>query len=193
MNKEQLNNLVISYQGGNEEALNDIFRTVSPLVERASEDLEGIVNDVTKFDCRILLKVKNLADDFSEETRDFLSIVKTLISKEKSDFIKRRSKHLEEVSLEYLETPKENDLGFQLKDPLAGIEDKVLFKEKVTLLAQGDQRRNKILTEWSKGTNDKGVSLMLAHQLGGNPESHRKFITRFKTECCNRLESEVSN
>lgn len=189
MDRNQLNSLVFSYQNGSEVALNEIFQEINPLIEKASADLETVVTDVTKFDCRMILKVKKLAEDFSEETKDFKSIVKTLISREKSDFAKRRSKQIEEISIDKLQLQDEEGKGFQFSNSKAGVESEVLFQEKITLLAQGDSRKEMVLIEWSKGAEDKSISKVLAHRFGGKPESHRKFISRFKTECRNRLES----
>lgn len=188
MNK-QLNNLVVTYQTTQDDFLIDeIFKSINPFIEKTSREIEHLIEDVTKFDCRMILKVKKLLETFDEEKDDFLSIVKTLISREKSDFIKRRSRKLEETSMNALTSgDSDEELGFQFEDPLARVEDEVVLNEKIALLAQDDLRRKIILTQWSKGADNKSISVMLAHQLGGNSESHRRFITRFRNDECRPL------
>lgn len=189
MDKAQVNSLVVEYQGGNEDRLDDIFAIVNPLIERASDEIAHLVTDVTKFDCRIVMKVRRLMKTFREDKDDFIAIVKTLISREKADFRTRRSRtqYGEEMSMEFLAEPQSDSPGYQFTDEQANIEDEILFNEKITLLAQGDKRRKTVLLEWSKGANDKSISEALARQYGGTAESNRVFISRFKKSCCDRL------
>jgi hypothetical protein len=65
----------------------------------------------------------------------------------------------------------------------------ILKKEKIALLAQGDSRCQMILYAWMNGcTNDSELASMLAHRFPNTkPESHRKFIRRFRKECQKRL------
>lgn len=191
MNKEKLNSLVIAYRRGNHEVLDEIFQTINPLIERASKEIEGKVADVTKFDCRLIIKAKKIVEEtFDEKKGDFISVFKTAVSREKEDFVNRRSKYLDEVSMEFLAEPQGDELGYQFEDRRASVEDDIAYKEKVTLLAQGDERKEIILDQWTKGATDKSISEMLAHRFGGNEETHRRFITRFRPKCQNILLSQ---
>lgn len=74
-------------------------------------------------------------------------------------------------------------------DVLANVESEVVAKRTIDLLAQADRRKLVILNEWANGnTIDSDISLALAREIGGNPESHRKAIQRFRIECRNALE-----
>lgn len=188
---EKMNNLVISYQKGDPEAVNTLFRKVNPFIEDASRELESLVDNYTEFDCRITLKIKKLLETFDRKReRNFIGIVKTLIDYEKSDFITRRSRKLEEVSKESMEDPVNEEEGIQFGDHSEKVEDEILLKEKIALLAQGDLRKETILTEWTKDTEDSSISKLLAQLFGGKSESHRKFIQRFKSECAKRIQEE---
>ena len=189
LSREEINSLVVSYQKGNEEAINDLFLAINPIIEKASNELDRIVLDVTKFDCRIIMKVKRLAETFSKERHDFVAAVKAIVSNEKSDFINRRSRNLEEISYEFLAEPDggEDSLGYQFTDLSEDVEEEVLFKEKIALLAQGDSRKETILSQWTKGATDTSISELLAKHFGGKAESHRKFISRFKSELRGKL------
>lgn len=190
MERSQINSLVMSYKEGDEMALEELFRKVNPLIERASNELDRFVPDVTEFDCRMLIKIKHLIKGFSSEKHDFIAAVKSLITQEKSDFFNRRTKKLEEMSLEFLAEPDdgEDSLGYQFTDYGEDVEEKVLFKEKIALLAQGDPRKNLILNQWTKGATDTSISELLAQRFGGKAESHRKFISRFKSELRSELD-----
>lgn len=187
MNKEQINSLVVDYQNGNDLAIGALFEIINPLIERTSNEVEKVVVDVTKFDCRVISKVKKLADTFQYDKHNFVGAVKAIISKEKSDFIKRRASHLNEMSMEFLAEPRNGEPGYQFEDTKHNVENDLLFKEKIALLAQGDVIKTCILNEWTKGAEDTSISLMLTHKFGGNSESHRKYIQRFRIKCRKRL------
>lgn len=74
-------------------------------------------------------------------------------------------------------------------DVLANVESEVVAKRTIDLLAQADRRKLVILNEWANGnTIDSDISLALAREIGGNPESHRKAIHRFRIECRRALD-----
>ncbi len=187
MNKSQVNALVQDYRNGNELALDDIFRKVNPLIENASRIVEKVSDDPTKFDCRVLLRIKRALTD--PDVKDFAGYVKTIIGNEKSDFLTRRKRKREDISMTALEGDGDEDLGYQFQSK-DDTENYVEFKERVTLLAQGNPKKETILKQWSRGAEDKAISELLAQLYGGKASGHRSFIKRFKTECRNKLASE---
>ncbi|WP_079516570.1 hypothetical protein [Rossellomorea marisflavi] len=181
MNKQHLNTLVAEYRGGNELAFGEIFRMVNPLIENASRLIEKVSDDPTKFDCRVLLKIKKAIED--PTIKDFGGYVKTIIGNERSDFLTRRKRKREDISMTAMEGDGDEDLGYQFKST-EDTEAEVVFKERVTLLAQGDPRKTLVLEQWSKGVSDnKAISELLAQLFGGKATGHRSFIKRFRTEC----------
>ena len=187
MEKRKLNQLVVEYQNGNSEVVDDIFKAINPMIEKASRDIEKFVDDFTKFDCRMVTKAKQLIETFDDSRDDFLAIFKTRLTREKAQFIKRNSrKHERQTSMATLEGDGEEDLGYQFKSS-ADVEAEIEFKERVTLLAQGNPKKETILSQWSKGATDTSISELLAQLYGGNAKSHRVFVARFKTECRTRL------
>lgn len=187
--KRHLNSLAVSYRDGNEDAVDELFMAVAPYIERESNLISYYVDNFVKLDCRVTVKIKNFLEKFDEEKDDYLAVAKTIITRERFDFMNRRKRDAQMVSKD--RAPEGTDLnGWDIEDPLARAEDTVLFKEKITLLAEGDHRKELILLKWSEGEHDKNISELLAQRLGGKSESHRKFIGRFKTECKNRLATE---
>lgn len=84
-------------------------------------------------------------------------------------------------------------LEFEPIDLLAQVSEtvveKISLKEKIARLAT-DDRELVTLNAWANGFNDTQVSTTLASHFGGNKESHRKFVRRFKVKCQERLEKE---
>lgn len=192
MNKQKLNGLVLAYQNGDDTALAELFTTVNPMIERASLEVEPFLEDFTKFDCRVVREIKRQIDSFEYGRHDFLAAVKTIISQSKARFIRRNSRKSEGyVSMTALEGDGDENLGYQFES-IESTEHDVFFKERVTLLAQGNPKKQTVLLQWSKGAEDKAISELLAQLHGGKAESHRKFIQRFKTECRNQLEVEFA-
>lgn len=104
---------------------------------------------------------------------------------------KRRNKLEQATSLsdESFEDDEGQAVEYEPEDVLADINSGNLeVKETIALLAQNDRRRNLILNAWTKGyTDDRELSSILADTLGGNSESHRKFIHRFRNSCRTQL------
>lgn len=72
----------------------------------------------------------------------------------------------------------------EFSDDLAVVDDALLVKEKIALLAKGDLKKRAILIAWSDGFyNDSALSELLAQLFGGKPESHRQAIKRFRSFC----------
>ncbi|MGY3188756.1 hypothetical protein [Lysinibacillus sp. TE18511] len=65
----------------------------------------------------------------------------------------------------------------------------ISLNEEIARLAT-DDRELATLNAWANGFNDTQVSTTLASHFGGNKESHRKFVRRFKVKCQERLEKE---
>lgn len=78
--------------------------------------------------------------------------------------------------------------AIEVEDDLAVIDDSYLVNEKIAFLAEGDSRKEMILKSWSDGFyNESELATLLTQRFGGNTESQRKFIRRFKKTCRKRL------
>lgn len=192
VSREVINEWVRDYKNGNEGAIDGIFEAVRPIIEESSRELEPYVTVFTKFDCSVIKKLRRLAKTFNEGEHDFMSAAKAIILREKADFFKRRSDIDSEISKELLEGEDEEELGYQFEDVSADVEAEVLYKEKVDLLAQDDERKKVVLEHWTKGASDSSISELLAQLFGGKSESHRKFVRRFRKECQRILSVEMS-
>lgn len=183
MKSSHLNSLVDSYQNGDELALVGIFDAVNPLIEKASSELELLVDNYAKFDCRIVMKVKRLIETFDIDKHDFLSAVKAIIGNEKAFLINRSKNKPARISKEKMEEGRDGEVGIELRSQYISVEDQVIFREKITLLAQGDERKTIILNQWLRGATDVSISQLLAQRFGGEVNTQWVFLKRFKKKC----------
>ncbi|WP_077297392.1 hypothetical protein [Virgibacillus pantothenticus] len=114
-----------------------------------------------------------------------------MINKIASDSVNNRyKKEHYEVFSEFLQddTSEDEEINLDPPDVLANVEAEIEQKEVTAVLANGDHKKELILDCWTIGnTNGKMIARMLAHTFGGNPESHRKSINRFKSNCSKKL------
>lgn len=175
------------------ENLNFIERAVSEpavveIVQNVSESIWHRLPDVTVFEHFCYVEIgKAIAHGNISSIEGF------------AGYIARRAaaRHLKRTGYEspkmFSEMASENredeeEVEYEPIDVLADVESEVINKETVTLLAEGDCRRKKVLEGWALGnTNDSQISRSLARSFGGNADSHRKFVQRFRTSCQDKL------
>ncbi|WP_065643760.1 hypothetical protein [Bacillus paralicheniformis] len=152
-----------------------------PYVEWESRRIAHLIRDMTSFEQRCYEKIGKALEIFSDNGRDKRALIQRIIKKERAHFLKNHSLR-NDIAIE------EGDTVWEPIDVLADVEGEVLLKEKIALLAQDDPRKKTILEIWNRGcTNDSEISSLLAERFGGNPESHRKFIRRFRLHCQDQL------
>ena len=167
-------------------------------------EIPWLINSIYKESDR-LATIVVYTEDFEERCIGYIGQYLRLSPKNKENksylmrMIKRKSKEVREEyaatnSINMSELEIEDDYGdrteFDPMDVLADVESEVIAKEMTALLAQGDHRKKEILGYWSIGnTNHALISRLLAQTLGGNKESHRKAINRFRKDCHEYLES----
>ncbi|MGN7387769.1 hypothetical protein [Sporosarcina sp. SAFN-015] len=163
-------------------------KTVVSLVEKASAEIWYKLPDATSFEHTCYVSIgKEIVE---KEIKSVAAIARYCINRAAARHLKR-SKYEAPTSFRDLAISKGNDeesAEYEAEDVLANVENALVMKETqketISLLAQGDRRRNLVLNAWANGfTDSREISSILADTLGGKSESHRKFITRFKTEC----------
>lgn len=155
------------------------------LVQSVSRQIELVVRDVTSFEYECYRKLTNTFEKYEkrgEEIRSELALAHRVVREVRNDFLKRRK--LEQVS--YFEDFAMEGKTYEIPDANRfeeGIEEQESLHEKIALLAQGDRKKEMILSAWVNGTNDSDISILLAQELGGKAESHRTYIKRFRAKC----------
>lgn len=155
-----------------------------PYVLRESNRIAHLIPDFTSFEQECYQAIGYALERYLENGREKKALIQKTIRQVKSRVLRnRRSRR--ELSIEAI---GDEETMWEPRDVLADVEGEVLIKEEIALLAQDDPRKNTILAIWNRGcTNDSEISSLLAKRFGGNPESHRKFIRRFRVHCQNQL------
>ncbi|MED4579085.1 hypothetical protein P9480_10015 [Bacillus atrophaeus] len=155
-----------------------------PYVIRESERITHLIPDQTSFEQECYQAIGYALERYLDNSREKKALIQRTIKQVKARVLKNRCSR-DEVAIEAI---NEEGTVWEPVDTLASVEDAVLLKEKIALLAQNDPRKQTVLSIWNRGcTNDLEISSLLAKRFGGNPETHRKFIRRFKERCQSQL------
>ncbi|WP_077736248.1 MULTISPECIES: hypothetical protein [Bacillus] len=155
-----------------------------PYVEWESRRIAHLIRDMTAFEQRCYEKIGKAIEIFSGNGRDKRALIQHIIKQERDHFLKNH-KLRNDVAIESI---NEEGNVWEPEDVSENVVGKVLLKEKVALLAQGDPRKRVILEAWIRGcTNDTDISTLLAQRFGGNAKCHRIFIQRFRSRCQSQL------
>ena len=154
-------------------------------VYRESDKLLTKISDTARFEERCIEALGDylsLKKENRKHKKHLLVIISRKVGEALNSFRKEESVTFSDVSPE----PDEDgdEMEFEPEDVLANVEGEVVTKEMTALLAQDDHRKKVILGNWVEGnTNYADISRSLARSFGGNRESHRKYIQRFRKEC----------
>lgn len=157
------------------------------IIQRIYEVGDGLrtaVVDQTKFEERCINRVARYLNGDKSRT-SHRNYIERLIQQEASDY-RRRGKKEDAELFTTLATYDDDgeEMEFEPEDALTDVEDEVIARETAALLAQDDRRKEMIVGSWTLGIeNCSEISRLLAQSIGGNPESHRKFIQRFRADC----------
>src|SRR5690625_3965587 len=153
------------------------------IIYETSDKIRTSAIDQTHFEERCIKRIAR----YLKEDRNRLKnkrYIKSMVKREASDYIKWCRKEEASMFSEIDLTDDEEDLEFDPMDVLANVESEVIAKEMTALLAQGDHRKKVILGYWTIGnTNHALISRLLAQTMGGDKETHRKAINRFRKDC----------
>ncbi|MED1742042.1 hypothetical protein P4U97_21530 [Bacillus swezeyi] len=173
MKEKQFNRMVMAFEFG-----------AVPFVIKESSKIAHLIPDFTSFEQECYQEIGRALERHRSNGRDKKALIRFAIREVKYRVLKNRKLR----SDSYFEQHTEGERVWEPVDVLADVEGEVLLKEKIALLAQDDPRKKTILAIWNRGcTNDSEISSLLAERFGGNPESHRKFIRRFRVHCQNQL------
>lgn len=162
------------------------------LITRAVDKERNHVANTEMLEDRIYKRLSRYIKGDEERVRHFRTIKRMVyetISEFKDTYRKEFYEHFSEFDT--VNTSDGSTTEFEPIDVLADVEGEVLVKEMTALLAQ-DGRRKIVIEAWSLGnTNSSYISRTLARTIGGNVETHRKFIQRFEKECREKLATAI--
>lgn len=173
------------------------YPKVVEIVEEVSERIWYKLSDPSSFEYACYTAIGQ-AIMKSNEVRSVEGLARYIANRMAAKMIKERDRRKNKIGIMYFDDvdmnngDKEEKTRFEPEDTSADVESEVIAKEMAALLGQGDQRKLVILGNWMEGNlNDSDISRSLGRTLKGNPESHRKFIARFRDECRKRIATVV--
>jgi|SRR5699024_2369340 len=149
-----------------------------------SDRVRNKLTDQSLFEERCIERVANYLNVCESHRRNKRYIERLINEVASAVLTRNRNEHAEIFSELSKKDEDGEELEFEPEDVLADVEKEVMAKEMTALLAQDDHRKKEILGYWAIGnTNNAYISRSLARTFGGNAESHRKAINRFRKEC----------
>lgn len=184
MTNKKLNMLAVTARSSSD-AMWQIKHQFSPLIRKISEDIRNAISSQESFENECEKQIEYAVRNYREGYDIKPIIVRNIhrvAKKHRSRFEKRLVGYeITPMTLRDKKTGKLKELP--IVDVLADVGQSLNVKE-IIRLAPDDSRKFLVLGAWMSGNyNDSEISTLLAKRFGGNPESHRKFITRFRTKC----------
>lgn len=161
-------------------------------IYEVSERIRHKVTDQTLYEERCIKRVADyLAQDKTNKRNK--RYIERLINEVAAAVVTRnKNEHADIFTSLAIEDDDGEEVEFEPQDVLTDVESEVIQKETAAKLTQGDCRKELILGYWTIGnTNDKQISRSLTRSMGGNAESHRKYIQRFRKSCATELTAAI--
>ena len=165
---------------------------VIEVVERAASQIWHKIPDVTSFEHTCYVEIgKGI---LRNEVKSIEGLANYITNRSAARHV-NKTKYEPPITFSEMESEVREDveeIEFEPEDVLANVEGEVIKRETADLLAQGDCKKEKILGFWSIGnTNNAYISRSLARSFGGNEETHRKYIQRFRKSCAEQLRTAI--
>lgn len=184
--KEQLNILALKAQRGDTYAMWEIKSHFHNTVHRLSEANRNRIVNQSSFEEGCFKIIESTVLRFNPERGELPQLVMNFIKRRLGQESSRYRKKTKDYVIEQLSYDMSDD-GYseiQLEDDLAIVDGNILLNERITGLAAGDPRKLAILISWTESDYcESDTALLLAKQFGGKSETHRKSITRLRTQC----------
>ncbi|MMZ45525.1 hypothetical protein D1872_71260 [compost metagenome] len=186
VNKEQLNTLAVRAKAGDTSSMWEIKFHFQNTIHRMSDANRNKLTSQSRFEDECFEIIEDTVRRFDPDKGDLPQLIVNFIKRRLGRSVKRHLiKTRENVVIPLVaNTDSEGYAEYDIKDDLAIVDGNIMLNERITGLAAGDLRKLAILKSWTEPEYcESDTALLLAKQLGGKPESHRKAITRFRSEC----------
>ncbi|MEI2280741.1 hypothetical protein [Paenibacillus polysaccharolyticus] len=187
LNKQQLNNLAVKAKNGDLVAMWEVKFHFQKMIHQLSEYNRNRLNQAD-FEDECFKIIEEIVMRYEIDKGDLPQLVVNFIKRRVGRTTKRyekktKSENYVTVSMIQSETA-EGYTEFEIQDDLAIVDKDLMYNERITGLAAGDSKKLAILKAWSEpGHSVTATAKELALLFGGKAESHRKSITRFRSEC----------
>jgi hypothetical protein len=189
LTNEQLNILAIQSKNGCLKSLWEIRGYFWQIVHKMSDDNWLRIDNQERFEHSSYKRIEEAIKNYDLKKGSFawqvMFRLRNLLHQHvKRSKLRKNVTYLQDHQGYTDEGVKNEDYSLILQDTLASVDAEYLVNEKVALLAEGDPRKLAILKEWTDGGfNDSETAALLEQRFGGNSESHRKYVIRFRIKC----------
>lgn len=191
MNDQQLNSFATLAQQGDLQAMWEIKGYFQSFIEELSDYSRNYIKSQEKFEEECYKILDETVYEFIPSRGNFRQLAVQSIKRRLGRARKRHQAALERygisiISLTEQPTSDGSDeiVEFDVEDRLATVDSNLLLNEKIASLAGSDSRKLAILNLWTQpNTTDSHIAHLLAQMFGGNAESHRRYVNRFKSQC----------
>ncbi|MDQ0168714.1 hypothetical protein J2T19_000151 [Paenibacillus tundrae] len=187
LNKQQLNNLATKAKNGDSDAMWEVKYHFQKMIHQMSEYNRNRLNQAD-FEDECFKIIEETVMRFEAEKGDLPQLVVNFIKRRLGRTTKRystKTKADEYVTVSMVHNENTDGyMEFEIQDDLAIVDKDLMYNERITGLAAGDSKKLAILKAWSEpGHSVTATAQELALLFGGKAESHRKSITRFRSDC----------
>lgn len=186
---EKLNSLAIKARSGDADSLWQIKSMFLGFIHALSEENRNRLPSQAEFEEECFSIIDETVRYYNEAQGNFSQLlvrsIKRRLGRSKERW-REKTRRVEIVPIR--QSSFEEDEVFSqadVKDDLAVVDaSRIIVKEKIAFLAEGDPLKVAILNAWVSGElNNSAISVLLAQNFGGKAESHRRQITRFRSQC----------
>lgn len=189
MTDEKLNNLGHRARNGDTGARWEVKAYFQRFIHQLSEANRNRVRNQADFEEECYKIIDATIDRFDKELGNLRQLVVNFLKRRLGRTTRRHEERLKKygvslITMQYTEPDDDTPLEYEVPDDLAIIDRDLELKEKIAFLAEGDPRKMAILNAWTyKQFSDSSTAVLLAQSYGGKAESHRKYVSRFKSQC----------
>lgn len=195
MNPEAINQLAVKAKNGDQEAMNELYRYFIPKINAIAEEVWYNLKDESAFRYACYKQIEYTVKYYDPDKANFETLIMKNIYRVKHKYLNDASRSInreETVSLESITVTDKKGETWAYDPPAdIDIEKEVLHREareeatkKIAASWGRDGARKKVIIGgWIDGLNDSEIAEEMGARFGGNVESHRKYIQRFKNRC----------
>lgn len=188
MDNEELNSLVVLARSGDIDSAWKVKSMFHSYIHSLSDINRNDIDSQASFEADCFKSIDYAISQYEESRGNAYPLIVSKITERLTQRGIRSQRKRRGITLTEIPTVRDEDTGRKtedlLEDTSAPPYADIVLKEMIALLAEGDPLKLAILNEWAAGEFNKSrISVLLAQNFGGNPESHRKQVTRFRSHC----------
>lgn len=183
----QLNKTLLAAKAGCVNSMWEIKYRFLDLIHTLSEDNRNSIANQSDFEEDCFKVIEETVARYDITKGEFPQLLYRCLTRRLSRTKARFKKRLKQAVVVPFPLKTDDDgeeVEIDIIDDMAAVDNEIMLNERIAGLATGDPRKLVILKSWTDPYYcDSETAVLLAEQLGGKAESHRKEIARFRSKC----------